>query len=927
MSYKDTLLLPNTAFPMKANLAKKEPEMLDKWYANDIYHKILIDRKDRDTFILHDGPPYANGHIHMGHVLNKVLKDIVIKSKTMMGYKSPYVPGWDCHGLPIEHNVEKQIGRAKKDAMKKSDLRKICRNYAEEFIDIQRDEFKRLGVFGDWDNPYLTMNYQYEADTLRELAKFVDKGLLYKQKKPVYWCPSCKTALALAEVEYQDDENDSIYVKFDFISDLSDVDKIFLGKSVSAVIWTTTPWTIPANLAVCVNPNFDYAFVQIGDREIYLVAKDLVNALMEKFGISKYNIVKTLKGSELEGYILAHPLYDRESKIILGDHVTLDAGTGLVHTAPGHGEDDYAVGMKYHLPIYSPVDDDGKFLPNVEMFGGMFVFDANEKVIQTLQSRNMLVKKETITHSYPHCWRCKNPIIFRSTEQWFISIDKNGLRNKALEEIDKTKWIPSWGRNRIHAMMETRPDWCISRQRAWGVPIALFKCKKCGLVQFDKKLVDAVADKVEQYGSDIWFDKEPEFFLPEGYTCSCGSNEFEKEEDILDVWFDSGVSHAAVLEKRSELKWPADMYLEGSDQHRGWFHSSLLESVGTRGRAPYNSVLTHGFVVDSKGRKMSKSIGNVIAPEKVIKKYGAELLRLWASATDYKEDVRLSEEIMKRLVDSYRKVRNTIRFLLGNLNSFDVSKSVKYSDMEEIDRWILAELEVLKRKMRSAYEEYDFHLIYQIVTNFCITVLSSFYLDILKDRLYCESIDSKKRLSAQTAMYEVLKTIVFYMAPILSFTTEEAYSYMNQKKESVHMEEFPELKPEYEDKELVKKWNLLRTLRASTDKALEIARGEGIIGNSLEADLYVELGNKYKSALGSIPTNEDLADICIVSHLYFGKVDNPSKEFYDKETGILVGVVKASGKRCERCWKFDESVGDNRKKEHICRRCYNVLYG
>ena len=926
MSYKDTLLLPNTAFSMKANLTKKEPEMLNKWETDDIYHKILADRENRDIFILHDGPPYANGHIHMGHVLNKVLKDIVVKSKTMMGYKSPYVPGWDCHGLPIEHNVEKQIGRAKKDAMKKSDLRKICRGYAKEFIDIQRDEFKRLGVFGDWDNPYLTMNYQYEADTLRELGKFVDKDLLYKQKKPVYWCPSCKTALALAEVEYQDDENDSIYVKFDFISDLASDDKIFLGKAVSAVIWTTTPWTIPANLAVCVNPNFRYAFVQIKDREIYLVAENLVDSLMKKFGISEYKIIKTLKGSELEGYILAHPLYDRESRIILGEHVTLDAGTGLVHTAPGHGDDDYAVGMKYHLPIYSPVDDDGKFLPEVEMFGGMFVFDANEKVIQILHSRNMLVKKEIITHSYPHCWRCKKPIIFRSTEQWFISMDKNGLRDKALKEIDKTKWIPSWGRNRIHAMMETRPDWCISRQRAWGVPIALFKCKKCGRIQFDKKLVDAVADKVEQYGSDIWFDKDPEFFLPEGYKCSCGSNEFEKEKDILDVWFDSGVSHAAVLEKRDDLRWPADMYLEGSDQHRGWFHSSLLESVGTRGRAPYNSVLTHGFVVDSKGRKMSKSMGNVIAPEKIIKKYGAELLRLWVSATDYKEDVRLSDEIMRRLVDSYRKVRNTMRFLLGNLSGFDELKSLKYDDMEEIDKWMLAELEVLKKKVRSAYEEYDFHLIYQSVTNFCITVLSSFYLDILKDRLYCDGKSSRKRLSAQTSMYEVLRAIVFYMAPILSFTAEEAYSYMNPPKASVHMEEFVGLKPEYENQELAEKWNLLRTLRLSTDKALELARGEGIIGNSLEADLYVELGDRYKSVLGNMPANEDLADICIVSHLYFGKVDNPLKEFYNKESDISVKVVKASGERCERCWKFDESVGDNKEKEQICRRCYSVLH-
>ncbi len=926
MTYKDTLLLPKTDFPMKANLAQREPEILKEWDEKNIYKKIIDNSSNKKKFVLHDGPPYANGHIHMGHVLNKVLKDIVVKSKSMFGYQSPYVPGWDCHGLPIEHNIEKELGKNKKNMMSKGEFRKLCREYAEKYINIQRDEFKRLGVFGDWDNPYLTMNYKYEADILRELGKFVEKNLVYKQKKPVYWCPSCKTALAMAEVEYQDDKSDSIYVKFDFISDLASEDKIFLGKAVSAIIWTTTPWTIPANLAVCVNPNFDYAFIQVKEREVYIVAKDLAESLMKKFGIEGYKIIKTVKGKELEGYILAHPLYDRESPIILGEHVTLEAGTGLVHTAPGHGDEDYAVGMKYHLPIYSPVDSDGRFDANIEYFGGMRTDEANPKIIEMLKNRNMLIKLEEIVHSYPHCWRCKSPIIFRATEQWFISIDKDKLRERSLREIDNTKWIPSWGKNRIYSMMETRPDWCISRQRDWGVPIALFKCKKCGKVQYDKKLIDLVADKMEKYGADVWFEKEAEYFLPEDYTCSCGSKEFEKESDILDVWFDSGTSHAAVLERRKELKWPADMYLEGSDQHRGWFHSSLLESVGTRDRAPYDSVLTHGFVVDAKGRKMSKSLGNVIAPDKIIKKYGAEILRLWVSATDYRDDVRLSDEIMRRLVDNYRKIRNTIRFLLGNLNDFNDSKAVAYNDMEEIDRWVLAETEMLKERVREAYEDYDFHIIYRSMANFCITILSSFYLDILKDRLYCEKKDSIKRLSAQTAMSEILRVIVLYMAPILSFTSEEAYSYMKGSKESVHMEEFVALNDNYKNSELVEKWKVLRQLKEVTDKALELARSKKLIGNSLEADIYVDIKDRDFKAIIDKVDKDSLSDICIVSHFNMGSIDDFIERYYDEDKKIEVYVARAKGKKCERCWKFDESVGDNDSGENICRRCYNAIH-
>ncbi len=927
MNYKDTLLLPKTEFPMKANLVQKEPLMLKEWDEKDIYHKIVESREGRELFILHDGPPYANGHLHMGHVLNKVLKDIVIKSKTMMGYKCPYVPGWDCHGLPIEHNIEKEIGKNKKESMQKFQFRQMCRDYAKKYIAIQRDEFKRLGIFGDWENPYLTMDFKYEAETLRELGKFVKKGLVYKQKKPVYWCSSCKTALAMAEVEYQDDESNSIYVRFDFIDELGLDDRQFLGKAVSAIIWTTTPWTLPANLAVAVHPDFDYAFVQIAPRHVYLVAEKLVDSLMDKFEIENYEIVKVVKGRELEGRVLAHPFYDRESRIILGDHVTLDAGTGLVHTAPGHGEEDYVVGMKYHLPIYSPVDNDGRFLPDIEYFSGMHVFEANPKVIDMLKQKEMLVKEEKIIHSYPHCWRCKNPIIFRSTEQWFISVDKNDLRQKALKAIDETKWIPSWGRNRIYSMMETRPDWCISRQRAWGVPIALFKCKKCGRVQFNKELIDRVAEKMEKEGADTWFEHEPEYFLPEGYTCECGSTEFEKEMDILDVWFDSGVSHAVVLNNWKDLRWPADMYLEGSDQHRGWFHSSLLESIGTRGKAPYKSVLTHGFVVDSKGRKMSKSLGNVIQPEKMIKKYGAELLRLWASATDYKEDVRLSDEIMKRLVDNYRKIRNTVRFLLGNLYDFDDSKAVMYGEMEEVDRWVLAETELLKEKLLKAYEDYDFHVIYRNMVNYCILVLSSFYLDILKDRLYCNGKDSRSRRSAQTALNEILRVIVFYMAPILSFTAEEAYLYMNGDKESVHMEEFVPLKEQYKDLGLIKKWNEMRKLKSATDKALELARSQKAIGNSLEACVYVDIQNDEMREIVQSFDKSNLADICIVSQFEFGRLDESLGRYYDEETKVEVFVVKAKGEKCDRCWKYSKTVGKNDKGEKVCSRCYQVVYG
>ncbi|WP_291492717.1 isoleucine--tRNA ligase, partial [Desulfurella sp.] len=850
-----------------------------------------------------------------GTALNKILKDMVIKSKTMMGYSSPYVPGWDCHGLPIEHNVEKEYG-----VMDKAKTRKACRDYATKFIDIQKQEFKRLGVLGQWDKPYLTMSYDYEATIYKEFLEFFKNSYVYESKKPVYWCMSCKTSLALAEIEYEEDKSTSIYVKFDFISDLGSEDKRFLGKAVSAVIWTTTPWTLPANLAVAVGPDIDYVFVQVKEREVLLVAKELYNKLMEKFEIKDAQIIKEVKGKDLEGYELAHPFYDRVSKMILSEYVNLEMGTGLVHTAPGHGEEDYEVGLKYNLSVYSPVDEDGRFTQDVQYFAGEHVFKANEKIIELLKKNGMLLKEEEIVHSYPHCWRCKKPVIFKATKQWFISLEKNDLRSKALEEIKKVKWIPKSGQNRIYAMVENRPDWCISRQRAWGVPIALFRCKKCGRIVKDKEILDFTAKNIEQFGADIWFEKDNAYFLPKDYKCECGSQDFEKVEDILDVWFDSGVSHKAVL--YNKIKWPADMYLEGSDQHRGWFHSSLLESVGTLGKAPYKSVLTHGFVVDAKGRKMSKSLGNVISPQSIIEKYGADILRLWACATDYREDIKLSNEIMTRLIEGYRKIRNTIRFLLGNLSDFYKERSLKYEDLEEIDKWILAELENLKEKLFKAYENYEFHLIYQNVTNFCINTLSSFYLDILKDTLYCDSLNSKKRLSAQTAMKEVLDVLIKFLAPILSFTAEEAYQLNKPEKESVHMEYFVPIIDKYKNDLLREKWSLINKIRLSVLKALELAREQKYIGNSLEADVYL---NSNNSLVNSILFDEriNLADIFIVSHVFYKSIDNALVDYTDETLGLIIKVTKAIGEKCDRCWKFDESVSKN--ENHLCKRCQEVI--
>ncbi|MBI5042617.1 MAG: isoleucine--tRNA ligase, partial [Nitrospirae bacterium] len=727
MDYKDTLNLPKTDFPMKANLSQKEIEILKKWEDEKIYKKLAEKGKGKPRFILHDGPPYANGNIHIGHALNKILKDIIVKYYTMKGFYSPYVPGWDCHGLPIEHQVDKNLG-AKKKELSKIEIRRLCREYAEKYINIQRDEFKRLGVFGDWDNPYLTMDYKYEGSIVRELGKVVGKGSVYRGKKPVLWCFSCETALAEAEVEYNDKESPSVYVRFK-VASITDTIKTKAGfknypeLSHYFLIWTTTSWTLPANLAIALHPEVDYveAMVNLGaSKEVWVLAKPLLESCMERFGIKDYSIIASHKGDDLFGIVCQHPFIERPSRIILGEHVTIDAGTGCVHTAPGHGQEDYEMGLKYGLDIYTPVDSRGQFTSDVPEWQGVNVFKANPLINEKMRGLGVLIKEEKLVHSYPHCWRCKKPVIFRATEQWFISMEKNNLRQKALEQIDKKiKWVPPWGRNRIYSMIENRPDWCISRQRSWGVPITIVRCKSCNEPLMDQNIVNRVADMIDKEGADVWFLKEPSELLPKGTACpKCGKTEFTKETDILDVWFDSGVSHAAVLRERPELSWPADMYLEGSDQHRGWFHSSLLESIATVGEAPYKTVLTHGFVVDGSGKKMSKSAGNVVAPQEVIKQYGAEILRLWVSAEDYKDDIRISKEILTRLAEAYRRIRNTCRFLLGNLYDFEPEKdAVSDNELLEIDRWALHRLQILIQRVEDAYKNFEFHVIFHSLHN------------------------------------------------------------------------------------------------------------------------------------------------------------------------------------------------------------------
>ena len=925
MDYKNTLNLPQTDFPMKANLAQREPEMLKKWEEMDIYKKIRQTAKGKTPYILHDGPPYANGNIHLGTALNKIIKDIVIKSKNMTGFDGVYVPGWDCHGLPIEHQVDKELG-AKKTTMSQVEKRRACRTYAEKYVDIQRGQFKRLGVFGEWGNPYLTMAYPYEAATVAEFGKLYLNGSVYKGKKPVYWCATCKTALAEAEVEYADHHTPSIYVKFNFVSDIAQVLPKLAGQNVSMVIWTTTPWTIPANLAIAVKDDFIYVAVKIND-DVLIVAKDMLDYCLDAFGYrgKPYDIIDEFKGVVLEGQKCVHPLIKRNSLLILAPFVTLEAGTGAVHIAPGHGQEDYEIGLEYGLDNYAPVDDAGKFTEDVEHFAGEFVFDANDSVIKKLDEVGALLGHVPMQHSYPHCWRCKKPIIFRSTEQWFISMEKNDLRKKALECINEVTWIPSWGKDRIYGMVEGRPDWCISRQRLWGVPITVFYCAKCKNEVMTKDMMDHLVALVEKNGADVWFEKDPKDLMPKHTTCPhCKGTEFTKEVNILDVWFDSGVSHAAVLEKRADLNSPCDMYLEGSDQHRGWFHSSLLESVGTRGRAPYRSVLTHGFVVDGEGKKMSKSGGNAIGAEEAINKYGAEILRLWVAAEDYTDDIRISEEILKRLMEAYRRIRNTSRFILGNLYDFNIDKdAVAYEQMSELDRWALHRLQEVIKRVTEAYERYQFHMVFYTLYNYCTVDLSALYLDVLKDRLYTNKAASTVRRSGQTAMFTILNAMTRLLAPILTFTSEEVWAAMPDwadKEESVHLAQFPEVSDTFFNADLGERWKTMIDAKSEIAKAIEQARKEKIVGHSLDARITIAAPEKLRALFAG--HLEDLKALLIVSQLQLADGKDIAAPFKSTEIeGLAVGVEKARGAKCERCWIYDESVGADAKHPTICARC------
>lgn len=928
MNYRDTLNLPRTDFPMKANLAKKEPEILERWIKERIYEKILKEREGAPLFVLHDGPPYANGHIHIGHALNKILKDFVLKSRSMMGYRTPFVPGWDCHGLPIEHQVDKELGPRKKE-LSKDAIRKVCREYAQRYIDIQRNEFIRLGVFGDWENPYITMDFEYEARIAEEFYKCFEKGYVYRGAKPVFWCINCVTALAEAEVEYDEHESLSVYVKFPCKDGFS---KIFpaladLTKPSYILIWTTTPWTLPANLAIAVHPDYNYVAVDVGN-EIYILAEGLVDDCMSKFGLN-WTVLGRTKGRDLEYLKCYHPFENRESVIILADFVTLLQGTGCVHIAPGHGEEDYMVGLKYNLQVYNPVDDYGNFDNTVSYFKGENIWVANTKIVELLKDKGLLLLSELVTHSYPHCWRCKKPVIFRATPQWFISVEKHNLRARCLDEIDKVNWIPSWGRIRIRDMVENRPDWCISRQRAWGVPIAVLYCSECGYVIATKELFEKVIALMREEGADVWFKRPAEDFLPVGYKCpNCGGASFVKEEDILDVWFDSGVSHAVVLENRNDLRWPADLYLEGSDQHRGWFQSSLIASVITRNGAPYKAVLTHGFVVDGQGRKMSKSLGNVISPQEVIDSYGADILRLWVAAEDYTEDVRLSKEILNRIVDAYRKIRNTIRFMLSNLYDFDPKRGLlSFELLFEMDRWIITRFSKLVEKLVTAYENYQFHKVFHGVYQFCNVDLSSIYLDVVKERLYIHGKDSKERRSAQSAIYYIVKNLIKLLAPILVFTMEEAWQYLPKvegDKESVHLCLFPKKEELFVDENVLSRWNRLLDVRREVNRAIEKARAENLIGHSYDAKVLLYIDNpELKNFIESFD-RWVLREFFIVSQVVIESGTGGKLEAEEMK-GLSVTVEKAEGSKCERCWVYSETVGCSQDYPSICDRCVKVL--
>lgn len=912
---------------MRAGLPEREPEFLKYWEENKIYEKKQELHAGHKKFVLHDGPPYANGKIHMGTALNKILKDIIMKYKYAQGFDTPYVPGWDTHGMPIEHAAIKNLGlnRHELDTLV---LRKECHDYALKWIDEQRTDFKRLGVLGDWDPPYITMTHDYEAVQIHVFGEMAKKGYIYKGKKAVYWCPHCETALAEAEIEYGEEKSPAIFVKMPLVKDNGMLPEAAQGKPAYIVIWTTTPWTMPANVAIALHPDFEYAWVEC-EGEILFMAKEMLEAVGKVCKKDLSNIIGTCKGKDMEYAECRHPFetIDRKSLVVLADYVTLEAGTGCVHTAPGHGADDFETGVRYNLPIICPVDGSGKLTAEAGAdFAGMFVFDANVPIIKYLAGLNRLFGKENIRHQYAHCWRCKNPIIYRATEQWFASVD--GFREEALNAIaNDVQWIPSWGEARIHNMVADRHDWCISRQRVWGVPIPIFYCEDCNEHLVNDDTINAVADLFAKEGSDAWWAHSAEEILPQGTKCpKCGGTHFRKESDIMDVWFDSGSSHAAVCKTRPELAWPADMYLEGSDQHRGWFQSSLLTSVATEGKAPYRAVLTHGYVVDGEGRKMSKSVGNTVAPQEVIAQYGADIIRLWAASSDYKADIRISKEILKQLSEVYRKIRNTIRYILGNTNDFNYeTDKVEFKDMLELDRWALMHMQLLKKEVSAAYESYDFHVLYHAIHNFCSIEMSSYYLDILKDRLYAYKADSFERRSAQTAMYEIMLDLVVMIAPVLSFTMEEVWQFMKKPAsmpESVFMMPWPECKEEYIDEALESKWDNFIEIRSEITRVLEGARRAKTIGHSLDAKVELHATGEALAILRSV--EGDLATLLIVSQAKLveglaGGVEATGRE------DLKVTVQAAEGEKCERCWIYSDTVGKDAEHPTVCARCAAAL--
>ncbi|MDR1124516.1 MAG: isoleucine--tRNA ligase [Deltaproteobacteria bacterium] len=932
--YKKTLNLPETTFPMRANLVQREPETIAYWESVKAYESMVAANGRKGQYCLHDGPPYANGNIHLGHALNKVLKDAITKSQNMLGFAARYTPGWDCHGLPIEHKVEQDLTEEKKD-LDPLTIRRICREYANGWIDVQREEFKRLGAFGTWDRPYISMDPQYEADTAHSLAEFVEKGMVRRHKKPIYWCTSCETALAEAEVEYGDHVTPAIHVRFPFPELAQKVPQADPAKAY-AIIWTTTPWTLVNNSAIALHPELDYALVEVpADNAQYVVAKDLVEVCAKKFIWENYKALAEFKGRLVEGLRARHPFYDRDSLIVVGEHVTTDAGTGLVHSAPGNGDDDYAMGRKYGLPIESPIRDSGEFYDNIEFFGGLHIFAANEPVIKKLEEVGHLIYRANIKHSYPHCWRCKKPVIFHATTQWFIMMDDDfKLREKTLKAIkEKVKFIPAWGQERIYNMIEFRPDWCISRQRNWGVPIVALLCDSCGEAWQDPKWMHEICDHFATHprGCDYWFEVPVEKVTPPGLTCPhCNQANWKKETDILDVWFDSGTSWAAVLEKRDDCLYPSTMYLEGTDQHRGWFHSSLLASMGCREIPPYEEVLTHGYVVDGEGKKMSKSVGNVVSPQEIIEKYGAEILRLWISSVDYREDIRYSDEIMSRLVDAYRRIRNTCRFLLGNLNDFSLDKAVSLYELEPLDRYALDFVSSAHERVREAFRDYEFHKFYHTLHNLCVTDLSAFYLDVLKDRLYASAPDSKERRSAQTVLHIILILMMRQMTPILSFTAEEVYQNLPAAVKPVYDTVFalpePDLSSFRFDAEERRNWEKLLGIRSEVSRAIEPLRKSGAVGHTLDTAITLYADDKLKAALESLHT--DLRAVFIVSRFELKPFSQAPADAVAAEEveGLKISVAKAEGEKCARCWIYSEEIGKDARYGDVCPRCASVLH-